>query len=85
MPKTKRLAYDAEFKLQAIYLAIQNGNRAAANELGINESMVRRWRLQRGELTNVKKSKKAFRGKKNGKWPDLENEIMSRLCEVLII
>ena len=49
MPKTRRIAYDAAFKLNAISLAIDKGNRAAAQELGINESMVRRWRKQQGD------------------------------------
>ena len=44
MPKTKRITYDhdAEFKLKAIALAEVEGNRKAAFELGINESMVRK-------------------------------------------
>ena len=41
--------------LKAIDLAIEKGNRAAAHELGINESMIRRWRMQRGELSCCKK------------------------------
>lgn len=76
MPKTRRAQYDAEFKLQAIEKAIAKGNRAAALELGINESMVRRWRKQRGDLARSKKSTKAVgRGPKNGRWPELEDEI----------
>ena len=74
MPKTRRQAYDAAFKLNAIAIALEKGNRAAAQELGINESMVRRWRIQQGELAKCKKSKKAFRGCK-ARWPQLENEL----------
>ena len=47
MVNTRRNAYDAAFKLKAIDLAVEEGNRAAARKLGINESMVRRWRRQR--------------------------------------
>ncbi|XP_049617122.1 uncharacterized protein zgc:113019 isoform X2 [Syngnathus scovelli] len=64
MPKTRRTAYIAAFKLQAIDLAIKKGNRSAAHELGVNESMIRRWRKQHGELSRCKKTTKAFRGKK---------------------
>ena len=74
MPKTRRMAYDAKFKLEAIDLALKKGNRAAAQELGINESMVRRWRSQRDQLTRCSKTTRAFRGK-NAKWPELENEL----------
>ena len=74
MPKTRRCAYNTAFKLKAIDLASEKGNRAAAQELGISESMVRRWRKQRGELSSCKKTTKAFRGKKC-KRPEIENEL----------
>ncbi|XP_063754586.1 zinc finger MYM-type protein 4-like isoform X2 [Eleginops maclovinus] len=70
----KRHAYDAAFKLKAVDLALHEGNRAAALTLGINESMVRRWRCQREELAQSKKTKKAFRGNKS-RWPKLEDFI----------
>ena len=57
----ERNAYDAAFKLKAIDLAVEEGNRAAAHKLGINESMVRYWRWQCEELTQCKKMTKAFR------------------------
>ena len=47
MAKTQRNAYDAAFKLKAMDLAVGKGNRAAARELGLNESMIRRWKQQR--------------------------------------
>ncbi|XP_039542042.1 uncharacterized protein LOC120489360 isoform X3 [Pimephales promelas] len=72
--ETRRNAYDAAFKLKAIDLAAEKGNRAAARELGLNESMIRRWKQQREELTQCKKTTKAFRGNKS-RWPELENEL----------
>lgn len=72
MESTRRKAYDAAFKLKAIDLSIQEGNRAAARKLGVNESMVRRWRRQREELIQCQKTTKAFRGHKS-RWPELEN------------
>lgn len=74
MDNTHRKAYDASFKLKAIDLAIKDGNRAAARQLGINESMVRRWRRQREELSQCKKTRKAFRGCKS-RWPELEDTL----------
>ena len=44
MENARRKAYDTAFKLKAIELADKKGNRAAALKLGINESMVRRWK-----------------------------------------
>ena len=74
MPKTTRKAYDAAFKLKAISLAVEKGNRAVSRELGINECMIRRWRQQRKILEKCKKSSKALRGNKC-LWPELENEL----------
>ncbi|GAA6081471.1 histone-lysine N-methyltransferase SETDB1-A isoform X1 [Tachysurus ichikawai] len=72
MAKTRRNAYDVAFKCKAIDLAVGKGNKAAARELGLNESMIRRWKQQCDELT--KKTTKAFRGKKSRR-PELENEL----------
>ena len=72
MENAKRKAYDAAFKLKAIELADKEGNRAAARKFRIDESMVRRWKRQREELGQCKKSKKAFRGNKS-RWPELEH------------
>ena len=64
MAKTRRNAYDAAFKLKAIDLAVGKGNRAAARELGLNESMIRRWKQQREELTQCKKTTNLSEGRK---------------------
>lgn len=72
MENKRRHAFDAAFKLKAIDLAVREGNRAAARTLGVNESMVRRWRRQSEELAQCKKTKKAFRGNKS-RWPELED------------
>ena len=74
MPKTKRMAYDADFKLKAIELAEEKGNRRAAFENGINESMVRKWRKQKTELGGCKKTRKSFRACK-ARWPELKTEL----------
>ncbi|XP_068188440.1 zinc finger MYM-type protein 4-like isoform X7 [Antennarius striatus] len=74
MASAKRYAYDAQFKLQAISYAAANGNRAAARAFLINESMVRKWRKQEGELRQVKETRRSFRGNK-ARWPELENRL----------
>ncbi|XP_077450112.1 uncharacterized protein LOC144068979 isoform X2 [Stigmatopora argus] len=74
MPKTHRTAYIAAFKLQAIDLAMVKGNRSAAHELGINESMIRRWKKQHEALSCCKETTKAFRGRKRRANPAYEAE-----------
>ena len=46
-----RIVSVTAFKLKATDLPVEEGNRAAVRQLGINESMVRRWSRQREELT----------------------------------
>lgn len=48
----------SSFKLKAMALVVNR--EATAQELGINESMVRQRTKQRGELTQCKKTNKAF-------------------------
>lgn len=80
MPPVKRHAYEADFKLKAISHALEHGNRAAAREFNINESMVRKWRKQEDDLRQVKKTKKSFRGNK-ARWPQLEDKIEQWVIE----
>lgn len=54
MAPFKRHAHDTEFKLKAISHAVEHGNRAAAREFNINESMVWKWRKQKDDLCQVK-------------------------------
>lgn len=80
MAPSKRHAYEARFKLQAIEYAAENGNRAAARQFNVNESMVRKWRKQESELRQVKKSKLSFRGNK-ARWPELEDRVEQWVVE----
>lgn len=62
-PKTapvKRHAYEADFKLKTI--SRMHGNRAAAREININESMVRKWRKQEDEPASGKEDQTKFEG-----------------------
>lgn len=74
MEKTEQQEQEQEQEMQvkAIDLAVEEGNRAAARKLGINESMVRHWRRKSGELSQCKKTIKAFRSKKS-RWPKLKD------------
>ena len=64
MPKTRRMAYTAQFKRDAIKLGDEVGKRKAAQQLGINESMMRKWRAQRVPLSTANNSRKSFCGHK---------------------
>ncbi|KAF4798800.1 hypothetical protein TURU_060639 [Turdus rufiventris] len=74
MAPQRRLAYDADFKLKAINHAKQHGNRDAAREFNINESIVPKWRQQDDDLRLAKKTKKSFRGHK-ARWLQLEDRL----------
>ncbi|KAL6468461.1 hypothetical protein MHYP_G00219850, partial [Metynnis hypsauchen] len=80
MAPVKRHAYEAHFKLQAISYAAVHGNRAAARQFSVNESMVRKWRKQENELRQVKKSRQSFRGN-NARWPQLEDQLEQWISE----
>ncbi|KAF4790649.1 hypothetical protein TURU_138687 [Turdus rufiventris] len=74
MAPQRRLAYDADFKLKAINHAKEHGNRSAAREYNINESMVHTWRKQEDDLRLAEKTKKSFRRNKE-RWPQLEGRL----------
>ena len=45
-----RASYTTSFKLRVVAYAVDKGNRAAGKQFNIDESCVRRWRLQREKL-----------------------------------
>ena len=77
----KRSTYTTEWKLRAIELAKANGNRKAAKELKVDESMIRRWRKLEDELKQAKKSRKSFRGN-TPRWPELEDHLKHWVLEM---
>lgn len=77
----KRSSYTTGFKLKAIELAKENGNRKAAAELNIDESIIRRWRKQEDKLRQAKKSCKSFRGNAP-RWPKLEDDLKHWVLEM---
>ena len=64
----KRKSYSADYKLQVVKYAAENGNRAAERKF------VRDWRKAEVTLTEMKKTKKANRGLK-ARWPQLEERV----------
>ena len=49
MPES-RSSYTNSFKLKVIKMSDDIGNRAAAKECGVNESMVRKWKRKRKDI-----------------------------------
>lgn len=75
-------SYTAGFKVRVILYAEKHGNRAAEREFGISEAHVRYWRRQKESLINAKMSSRAFRGPKEGKYPQLEEELLKYVQEL---
>jgi len=78
----KKNSYTASYKLKVISFAEQFGNRAAEREFGILEFSVRYWRKQKEALRNTKSDIMAFRGPKAGKYPFLEDKILTYFEEL---
>ena len=77
----KRSSFTTQWKLRAIELAKANGNRKAATELNVDESMIKRWRKQEHKLRHTTKSRKSFRGN-TPRWPDLEDNLKHWVLEM---
>jgi hypothetical protein len=78
----KNKSYTASYKLKAVSFAKQFGNRAAEREFRILESSVLYWRKQKEALRNTKSDTRAFRGRKAGKYPALEDELLTYFEEL---
>lgn len=71
----KRNQYTAAFKKQAILLAENRGNSSAARHLGVTESTIRGWMKFRERIFQAAPTRKAFRGPKTGRFPEIEVDL----------
>lgn len=73
---SKRVQYTAKFKLEVVKFAevAGVGNRAASRHFTVPEVCIRRWRKQQEALSGTNKKRKAFRGPKKGRFPEIEEE-----------
>ncbi|XP_046880826.1 uncharacterized protein LOC124470774 [Hypomesus transpacificus] len=76
-PSSSRRSYINSMKLEVIEIAKQKGNRAAAREHGVDESLVRRWRLRENVLKKQKTTAKAAGRGQRCRWPRLEKNMAS--------
>jgi hypothetical protein len=73
----KYSSYTAGFKLKVIEYAEKHSNKVAGRKFTMLEFSVCYWRKQKDALLQTtNKSRKAFRGPKSGKFPELEDEIL---------
>ncbi len=67
----KRKSYSADYKLQVVKYAAENGNGVAERKFGVREKLVRDRRKAEVALIAMKKTKKANCELK-ARWPQLE-------------
>ena len=75
-----RVSYTTAFKLRVIAYAVSNGNRAAGRQFSLDESCVRRWKLQRERLLKTPRNKRAQQYRPAA-FPDIEKELSSWITE----
>lgn len=78
--KNKRNSYTVGTKLAVIELAEKQGNRVASRVYQMNESCVRGWRKQKGQLLLMNVNKKTQR-RASPHWPHLEVELKQWVSE----
>jgi len=72
--KRPRQSFTFEYKLRVITRADEIGNRAAAREFEIDESMIRYWRKKKAVMTKLPKRQRTCRTGK-AKFPALERTL----------
>ncbi|KAG7166740.1 Pogo transposable element-like 1 [Homarus americanus] len=80
-PPTKRMKYDASFKLKVVRFAKASNNSAVARESGINEKQVREWKKAEEKLIDIPRTKCALRRGKQ-QWPELEEKLLEWVNEI---
>lgn len=73
----QRRSFTNARKLEVVAVAKKKGNRAAAREAGVVESMVRRWRLHEDKIKSMCPQLRANGRGMKCRWPDLERELVS--------
>ncbi|CBZ55593.1 cDNA FLJ58794, highly similar to Pogo transposable element with KRAB domain, related [Neospora caninum Liverpool] len=78
-----RKSYSASFKLAVVAAAEgMSSNTKAAKQMGVTESLVRRWRMQKAVLEQLPGEKLSRRGRKHGKYVTLEQQLCLHVCAV---
>lgn len=75
-------SYTAGFKLKVIAFAEQHGNRAAERQFSVSEKLVRGWRKIKDKLKDTNVSRRAFRGAKCGKYPEVDVDVCNYVEKV---
>ena len=85
MPKARHSSYNMAFKLKVVaeVEAVEN-NSEIAQEYGLSESMVRRWRRDQAKLFNGElkmSAKRTTMGRFTPKYPELDQQILEWFTE----
>lgn len=74
-PTNKRCHYTAAFRRKVVLAAESSSNLQAQREYGVDETNIRRWRKQRGQLLNCAATRMAFSGPRKGRHHAVEDEV----------
>ena len=70
-----RMSFSNKFKLKAVEIAEQIGNRAAAKQLRISETNVRRWRQEVVAISQAPKNKCCTKARTGAKFPQIDKQV----------
>ena len=70
-----RMSFSNKFKLKAVEIAQQIGNRAAAKQLRISETNVRRWRQEVVAISQAPKNKCCTKARTGAKFPQIDKQV----------
>ena len=69
------MSFSNKFKLKAVEIAEQIGNRAAAKQLRISETNVRRWRQEVVAISQAPKNKCCTKARTGAKFPQIDKQV----------
>ena len=78
---SSRMSFDNKFKLKAVELAEQLGNRPAARQLRIDERNIRRWAKEVEAISNAPKNKCCVKARRGAMYPDIDTRVCSFIDE----
>ncbi|KAH8019779.1 hypothetical protein HPB51_022148 [Rhipicephalus microplus] len=69
-------SFTVGFKQKALDYALEHGNRVAGRHFDVDEIRIRYCKKQRDRLMATNSTRRAFRGPKSGKFPDIEMAVL---------
>ncbi|KAH8010131.1 hypothetical protein HPB51_025255 [Rhipicephalus microplus] len=75
-------SYTAAFKLKALDYALKHGNHAVSRHFGVDEILIRYWKKQHDKLMATNSTRRASRGPKSGKFPEMEKAVLEYVKDI---